>query len=206
MAQQPSGLSSFRSPGTQGPVPLFLSGRRAWRRPRRRAHRRRRVGLEIWTRRWGAPRPHHSLPVLTHARAARRPASSLLATERGATSSPGARVSPARRNPGRAGVRPVGFLVLAHLHDQLPHTELGVERPLTKFHWRRGHGHGALGCGRPAPALTSSCNRTTHGSKAGPQQFEIRRKGHACQPGWRRVTRSARRTTAQRTTTRRDTG
>jgi hypothetical protein len=96
MAQRPSGLSFFRSPGTQGHVPLFLSGRRAWRRPRRRAHRRRRVGLETWSRRWGAPWPHHSLPVLTHARAARRPASSLLATARGATSSPGARVSPAR--------------------------------------------------------------------------------------------------------------
>jgi hypothetical protein len=145
-----------RSPCLAAPSPARASAA---------AHR-----VETWTRRWGAPRPHHSLPALTHARAARRPASSLLATARGATLSPGARVYPARRNPGHAGVRPVGFLVHAHLQDPLPHTELGVERPHTEFHWRRGHGHGALGCGRPAPALTSSCNRTTHGSKAGSQQ------------------------------------
>jgi hypothetical protein len=55
--------------------------------------------VETWIRRWGAPRPPHSLPALTHARAARRPANSLLATARGATSSPGARVSPVRAKP-----------------------------------------------------------------------------------------------------------
>jgi hypothetical protein len=57
--------------------------------------------------------------------------------------------------------------VHARLQDPLPHTELSVERPHTVFHGRRGHGHGALGCGRPAPAPTFSCNRTTYGSKAG---------------------------------------
>jgi hypothetical protein len=34
-------------------------------------------------------------------------------------------------------------------------------------HGRRGHGHGTLGCGRPAPAPTFSCNKTSYGSKAG---------------------------------------
>jgi hypothetical protein len=37
-------------------------------------------------------------------------------------------------------------------------TDCGVERLHAKLLWRRGHGHGAHGCGRPAPALTITCN------------------------------------------------
>jgi hypothetical protein len=35
----------------------------------------------------------------------------------------------------------------------------GVERLCTELRWWRGRGHGAHGCGRPSPALTSTCDR-----------------------------------------------
>jgi hypothetical protein len=116
--------------------------------------------------------------ALMHARAARRPANRSPATARGATSGPGARASPrCGRSPGRAGVGPVGIQAHAHLQSSPStrrpaqhNTALGVERPHAELHWWRGHGHGALGCGRPAPALTSTCNRKPHGTKAGSQQ------------------------------------
>jgi hypothetical protein len=72
----------------------------------------------------------------------------------------------ARSQPRRAGVRPAGSHAHTHLqrheHGSRPaqHSmDCGVERLHAMLTGRRGHGHGAHGCGRPAPAHTFTCNR-----------------------------------------------
>jgi hypothetical protein len=133
----------------------FPSGRRARRCPRRRAHRRRRSGLKTWTRRWGAPRLRlfplrcsrtparlEGRPADHPSRRARRDVAARRARPLG-TAEPWARWGAAGRVPGaRSPARPT------------PSHGLDVERSHTVTHGRRGHGHGALGCGQPAPAPT----------------------------------------------------
>jgi hypothetical protein len=105
----------------------------------------------------------------------------------------------------------------------------GVERLSAELRWWRGRGHGARGCGRPAPALTSTCIRkptarrpvhskashataaarpeTRRGGKGVPAQraggaTRVRRRARRRGAGWP----SAHTITTARTQTWRDTG
>jgi hypothetical protein len=167
MAQRPF---PFPQPGKTGSRPLpQRPPRLAASSPARASAAARRD--EPWARRWGAPRPSHSLLALTHARTARRPANRSPATVRGAMPWPGARAPPwCGRSPGRAGVRPVGIQAHTHLQD-----------PPTQHRTRRGTpARGApLVAGprpwrawvRPAGARAHlHLQQHTHGTKAGSQK------------------------------------